>query len=76
MKDELICYGVMGLVGVIILIIMFAIVGTIDDGKWNDGHCTCGGNWKYQQAVGHYATTTYIYECDQCGKVIEIGTRK
>lgn len=76
MKDELMVYGGMGLIFVIIIIVMFGIVGVIDNEKWNDGHCTCGGNWEYQQAVGHHVTTTYIYECDQCGKIIEINEHK
>ena len=48
----------------------------IDFNKWNDGYCSCGGNWVYDQAVGHEYTTSYIYECDKCGKHIEISEQR
>lgn len=42
--------------------------------KWNDGICTvCGGEYEYEQAVGHKSRTTYIYRCEQCGHMIEVG---
>lgn len=45
-----------------------------DDKKWNDGHCDiCGGTWKYEQAVGHRVSTTFIYVCENCGKRIELS---
>lgn len=45
-----------------------------DNELWNGGHCnTCGGTWKYEQAVGHRAATSYIYVCENCGKRIEIS---
>ena len=48
-----------------------------DEKLWNYGHCgTCGGAWKYEQAVGHRYTTAYIYVCDGCGKRIEIDEIK
>jgi len=43
-----------------------------EDKKWNNGYCECGGHYKYEQAVGYQATTTYIYKCDTCGKHIEL----
>lgn len=43
-----------------------------DDTRWNNGHCVCGGEWKYEQAVGHRYDTTYIYVCDECNKRIEL----
>ena len=42
-----------------------------DNMHWNNGHCECGGNWEYSQAVGHYIDTTYIYKCDECGNIHE-----
>ncbi|MCR4687712.1 MAG: hypothetical protein K5659_09085 [Lachnospiraceae bacterium] len=39
---------------------------------WNNGHCDCGGTWKYEQAVGHRSSTSYIYICEDCGKRIEL----
>lgn len=43
-----------------------------DNELWNDGHCICGGNWEYEQAVGHRSSTSYIYVCEKCSKRIEI----
>ena len=39
--------------------------------KWNNGYCECGGQWRYEQAVGHAYRTSYIYKCDKCGKIVE-----
>ena len=40
--------------------------------KWNDGICTeCGGDYEFFQAVGHGSSTSYIYKCDSCGKIVE-----
>lgn len=66
---------------IIIALILFAIivcliiVGEIhDDKKWNNGHCpVCGSKWEYEQAVGHYYSTDYVYVCNKCGRRIEIG---
>lgn len=45
-----------------------------NDKQWNDGHCDiCGGTWKYEQAVGHRSSTTFIYVCGKCGKRIELS---
>ena len=67
---------------VLILIVAIATV-TIsgveyvsDKNNWNDGHCGCGGNWVYEQAVGHRNTTNYLYHCDKCGAMIELHTKK
>lgn len=70
------------------LIILIAIIGiasfglwtitekinvNIANNKWNNGICeSCGGEYVYLQAVGHYIGTDYIYECNNCGKHIEI----
>lgn len=44
-----------------------------DDKLWNGGHCdVCGSTWKYEQAVGHRSSTTFIYVCGNCGKRIEV----
>lgn len=45
----------------------------IASSKYNNGICeSCGGDYIYLQAVGHYIDTDYIYECNKCGKHIEI----
>lgn len=51
------------------------IVCEIHDNKlWNNGHCpACGSEWEYEQAVGHYYSTQYIYVCNGCGRRIEIS---
>lgn len=44
-----------------------------DNKLWNGGHCdVCESKWKYEQAVGHRSSTSYIYVCRKCGKRIEI----
>ena len=67
-------------IAVIILIVIAFIVSIvlIDKGRtnklWNNGHCpACGSEWEYEQAVGHYYSTCYIYACPKCGKRIEIS---
>jgi len=41
--------------------------------KYNNGVCeACGGQYVYQQAVGHRYSTEYIYICDKCGHMIQI----
>lgn len=59
----------------IVVIISAAVIDRkLDDRLWNYGHCpACGSEWEYEQAVGHYYTTQYIYVCNECGKRIEIG---
>lgn len=47
-----------------------------EDKKWNNGYCECGGHYEYQQAVGHQYTTSYIYQCDSCGKIIELDWKR
>lgn len=79
MPDDLVeNVGMIVLIALLILFI-FGIFVAIDyptrhdDKVWNDGHCDiCGGTWKYEQAVGHKHSTTYIYVCDGCEKRIEL----
>lgn len=43
--------------------------------RYNNGICRdCGGEYKYDQAVGHYRSTTYIYKCNKCGNIIELDS--
>lgn len=67
------------IVMVILLAIAFVIyIGSSihDDYVWNYGYCDCGGQWVYQQAVGHRFSTCYIYECDKCGEVHEFNIKR
>ena len=59
------------LIALIILIILLFIFRGINDSGWNNGYCSCGGKWLYQQAIGHRYETVYLYECDTCGKIQE-----
>ena len=45
-----------------------------DEAKYNGGVCKCGGHYVYRQAAGHAYDTDYIYICDKCGRMIELGT--
>ena len=61
-------------VPIIVLIISIIIIGidvSVNASQWNDGYCSCGGRWRYQEAVGHRYSTDYIYKCDECGKMKE-----
>lgn len=68
------------IIGIIVIVILFFaflfFVHTLslnhENEIWNGGHCDCGGTWKYEQAVGHRSSTSYIYMCEECGKRIEI----
>ena len=54
----------------IVIIIVF-VTHLVNVSQWNDGYCSCGGRWVYQEAVGHEYSTNYIYKCDKCGKIKE-----
>jgi hypothetical protein len=59
------------LIFIALLFILKFFTATHDYNVWNYGYCECGGKWVYQQAVGHYYSTDYIYKCDKCGKIHE-----
>ena len=42
---------------------------------WNNGYCTCGGHWVYEQAVGHKYETGFLYYCDSCNNYIEVNKK-
>lgn len=69
MKDwnEFIVPLIMLAVGIILIFTAYSV----NAGQWNDGYCSCGGRWVYQEAVGHRYSTSYIYKCDNCGKIKE-----
>lgn len=68
-KNSLIIIGLVIIVAIIVSMCSY----NVDESLWNEGRCTCGGYWRYEQAVGHRFTTDYIYRCDKCGDIIEIG---
>ena len=66
----------------VLLIIIIAVVLVVkgcqysaDKRVWNDGHCSCGGNWVYDTAVGHMYGTDYVYVCDSCGSPYEFDNK-
>lgn len=78
--DEIFADICVGLVTIaIVLAIACGVLFLVDSAEkshnkelWNDGHCSCGGAWEYEQAVGHRYNTSYIYVCPECNKRIEI----
>ena len=60
----------------LILIALFIFLLFIDNivgsTQYNNGICSCGGTFKYEQAIGHRYQTRYLYICDKCGRTIEI----
>lgn len=52
---------------VAILVLIKGCITVNDDKVWNNGRCSCGGEWVYEQAIGHKYDTDYIYKCDKCG---------
>lgn len=58
---------------IIILFISIAVIYILSyKPQHNNGICTeCGGQYEFVQAVGHKFDTSYIYKCNECGKIIE-----
>ena len=64
---------VVGILAFGIWVLTDKIDTSIANSKWNNGICkACGGELTYLQAVGHQIFTDYIYECEKCGKHIEL----
>ena len=42
--------------------------------KWNNGCCSCGGHYKFQQVIGHKDDSDYFYRCNKCGKGLTMNT--
>jgi DNA-directed RNA polymerase subunit RPC12/RpoP len=59
-----------------VIVVAMYINNSKDLKKWNNGYCSCGGRWEYQQAVGHRYDTDYIYKCDKCGKIEEFDSAR
>lgn len=72
------------IVGTFIIIAVVILLGvglvscsnTVNDSKWNNGYCTCGGKWVYDQPIGHQYSTYFLYECDKCGKTCEFSKKR
>lgn len=53
---------------------MFTLEYMGDENTWNDGKCEiCGGSYDFVNASRYRNHTTYYYECDSCGYIIELG---
>lgn len=42
--------------------------------NYNDGVCSCGGHYEFVNASRWRSSTTYYYECDICGHVLETSS--
>ncbi len=73
-SDDLIVNVVELLALIALVAICVIFVRSAEVKTWNNGYCSCGGSWKYLQAVGHKVSTTYIYQCDKCGEIHEFLT--
>ena len=60
-------------IGIIILIVLLFARSCTSYNKWNNGICSCGGTYRFEQAIGHMYYTDYLYICDKCGRSIEVG---
>ena len=51
---------------------LFALETAIDEDKWNDGYCECGGEWDLIN-IDHVKNrgNIYYYECVKCNNVID-----
>lgn len=73
-KDE--ASIITGIFCIVIIALLVLVIRSIDNAKWNNGVCSCGGHYIYEQSVGHRYTSTHIYKCDKCGKIIELDSIK
>ena len=65
-----------GIFFIILAIVLAIMVVHLDHAKrkeFNNGICPkCGRPYRFVQAVGHRTTTSYIYMCDHCNKLLEM----
>lgn len=76
MKEMFFCV-VKVIIGLVILTLIMVGVCYLakkhDEKIYNNGVCTeCGGHYEYEQAIRN--GNTYIYRCDECHKMIKLGT--
>ena len=59
---------------IVLFLILLFMRGCISTSLYNNGICSkCGGTYILKEAVGHSGFTNYIYICDKCGHLIEVG---
>ena len=62
------------LIAAILILLLIDFIRSCESSiNYNDGICSCGGYYIYQQAIGHQYWTDYLYICDKCGRAIEIS---
>lgn len=62
-------------IGMVVLIIVIVVGMVFADNKaWNNGICVeCEkGHYQYKEAIGHKLSSSFLYECDNCGHMIEL----
>lgn len=75
MKDSDVQAIIAGFLSIVIFVMILGLLILLvhgkDDRTWNHGHCTCGGLWQFEEYIGHAYSTTYMYQCDKCGRTHE-----
>lgn len=52
----------------------FTLEHRADERNWNNGTCPwCNGEYHFVNASRYRNHTTYYYECDTCGDILELG---
>lgn len=58
-----------GVLVFILLVLMVLCDYSYNENKWNNGYCSCGGEWHFkavESASTSTASSKYWYECDDC----------
>ena len=71
-SEEIFNFVVIAIISIVILAAII-ISNKKDEERWNNGYCQCGGQLVYEQAVGHYNQTAYIYKCNKCDRRYEFN---
>lgn len=72
MKDDINLLIIIFAIIILVLIIVCSLQYKKNESQWNNGYCSCGGHWEYEQTIEDEDNITYIYRCDNCGKTIEV----
>ena len=73
MKDGINFLVIILIAIILVLIVFYSQQYEKNKSQWNNGYCSCGGHWEYEQAIEDGDNTTHIYRCDNCGKTIEVN---
>jgi len=73
MRDSICVFKIVACLVIIISLIVGTISYLSEKLAWNNGICSeCGGNYVFVEPIGHEVYTSYYYECDTCGRGIDI----